>query len=204
MFIPENTHKVNNCCIIILAAGLSARLGSPKQLLPYHGKNLLQHSINSAKASKAKPILLVLGANRELIKNEIDTRDLLIIENKNWESGMASSVYCGINALKEISPVADAVILMVCDQPFVSATLLNNLLLKQKETGKAIVASSYENTTGTPVLFHHSLFPELATLKGDSGAKKLLLKYESLLAAVPFVRGGIDIDTGEDYKKLVK
>lgn len=200
----ENTYIVNNCGIIILAAGRSARLGSPKQLLPYHGKTLLQHTIDSAKVMPAGSIILVLGSNMEFIKNEMDMADVFIVENHDWESGIASSIGCGIKALKEIFQAADAAILMVCDQPFVSHTLLTDLLLKQKETGKAIVASSYENTIGTPALFHQSLFRELALLKGDFGAKKLLLKYENSLSTVPFIKGGIDIDTQENYKNLEK
>ena len=204
MSAPENTYIVSKAAAIILAAGRSSRLGSPKQLLSVHDKTLLQHTIDCAKAAGIDPIIIVLGANRELIKIQLDTPEVFIAENKNWESGISSSIRRGIAALIKLSPVSDAVILMVCDQPFVSPSLLNELLRKQKETGRAIIASSYDNTLGTPALFHQKLFPELSSLRGDTGAKILLKKYEDLSGSVPFLRGGIDIDTGEDYRNFAK
>lgn len=204
MSVPENTPIVSKAAVIILAAGSSSRLGSPKQLLTVDDKTLLQHTIEAAKAAGIDPVIVVLGANRELIKKDLNAKEVVIAENEKWQSGLASSIHSGIEALTKVSPSADAAILMVCDQPFVSAELLNDLLRKQKETGKAIVASSYDNTLGTPALFHSSLFPELAALEGDTGAKILLKKYENQLSSVPFIRGGIDIDTGEDYKNLGK
>lgn len=204
MSVPENTQIVSNAAVIILAAGRSARLGSPKQLLSFDDKTLLQHTIDCAKAAGTEPIIVVLGANMELIRIELDPAEVFIAENESWESGIASSIHTGIEALTKLSPGSDAAILMVCDQPFVSPSLLNELLLKQKETGSTIIASSYDNTLGTPALFHKCLFSELSALKGDTGAKILLKKYENLLSSVPFVRGGIDIDTGEDYRNLAK
>ena len=91
---------------------------------------------------------------------------------------------------------------MVCDQPHITAVLLNKLLAVQKETGKPIVACSYSGVTGTPALFHKSLFPALLSLKGDKGAGKLLQQQTVSVATVPFPEGAIDIDTMEDYKKL--
>lgn len=204
MSVPENTPIVSKAAVIILAAGSSSRLGSPKQLLTVDDKTLLQHTIEAAKAAGIDPVIVVLGANRELIKKDLNAKEVIIAENEEWQSGLASSIHSGIEALTKVSPSADAAILMVCDQPFVSAELLNDLLRKQNETGKAIVASSYDNTLGTPALFQSSLFPELAALEGDTGAKILLKKYENQLSSVPFIFGGIDIDTGEDYRNLVK
>jgi len=195
---------VEKCAVIILAAGNSSRLGSPKQLLVYHNKTLIQNCIDHAKQVQAKPLIVVLGAHKELIKSQIDTLNITVVENDNWESGMASSITSAVKTLQDSFPDTDGLILMVCDQPFVDWKILSKLLLKQKETGKAIVASSYEGINGTPAFFHRSLFTELLDLKGDSGAKKILEKYKNSLACVSFEAGSIDIDTSEDYKNLAK
>jgi len=198
------TEKNRKYAIIILAAGRSARLGSPKQLLCYQGKNLLQHTIDIAHESRTGPILVVLGSNIDEIKTKLDKNFLEIIENQDWESGMASSIICGINALLKLYPDTEASILMVCDQPFVNVQLLHQLIKKYEESGKSIVASNYENTNGTPALFHKKHFHELSALKGDFGAKYMIKKYDESLHAIPFDKGSIDIDTIEDYKNLLK
>jgi molybdenum cofactor cytidylyltransferase len=193
-----------NYAIIILAAGRSARLGSPKQLLSYQGKNLLQHTIDIANKSNIGPILVVLGSEIEKIESTLDPKALIVVKNPNWESGMASSIVYGISKLNDLIPEAEAVILMVCDQPFVNAKLLRDLIKKQEETGSSIVASTYENIKGTPALFHKVHFNELSMLDGDRGAKFLIKKYAESLQTVYFPKGGIDIDTIEDYRNLVK
>jgi molybdenum cofactor cytidylyltransferase len=202
--MPAKEKKSAKIAIIILAAGRSSRLGSPKQLLSYRGKTLLQHSIDTALESQASPVMVVLGSGKESIEKELDQTQIFILENTSWESGMASSISCGINNLNTIAPDSEAVILMVCDQPYVSATLLNELTNKYMESGQAIIASSYENTLGTPALFHKSLFSELSALEGESGAKSLIKKYSQQTGFVSFAQGSIDIDTRENYRNLSK
>lgn len=91
----------------------------------------------------------------------------------------------------------------VCDQPFVTSAVFENLISESKKTGKEIAASAYSETLGTPVLFHKKYFPELLALKGKEGAKKLIKKYAEDVVAVPFEKGNIDIDTEEDYNQLI-
>lgn len=197
---PEN---IKPAAAIILAAGSSSRLGMPKQMLTIHGKTLLQHSIDCAKEAGMKPIIVVLGARKEEIKIDAP-KEVLIVENEEWESGMASSIRTGIETLRGSFPDSESAILMVCDQPFISSSLLGKLLQKLKETGSSIIASGYGKTLGTPALFRKSHFEELSALKGDSGAKILFEKHKTNLSSVPFEKGSIDIDTDEDYRNLVK
>ncbi len=194
---------VNDCCAIVLAAGGSSRLGSPKQLLVYRGETLLQRTINAAKQAGIKCIILVLGSNRALILSQTDTAGLDVVENENWQTGMASSIATGINTVKKIQPLPDAVILMVCDQPYISSSILNELIAEQKTTGKPIIACEYENTIGVPALFHQSFFVELANLDGDAGAKKVMRQYPEKVAIVPFFLGIVDIDTQDGYERLI-
>ena len=194
---------VNNCCAIILAAGGSSRLDSPKQLLIYRGETLLQRTINAAKQTGIKCIILVLGSNKALILNQTDTVGIHVVENENWQTGMASSVAVGVNAIKRMQPLPDAVIIMVCDQPYISSSLLNELLAMQHATGKPIIACEYNNITGVPALFHQTFFEQLTELEGDAGAKKVIGQHPDKVAVVPFPLGIVDIDTQEGYKQLI-
>jgi molybdenum cofactor cytidylyltransferase len=195
---------VNNIGIVILAAGSSSRLGEPKQLLPYDDKNLLQHTIDVAENSDINSVIIVLGANADLIAKEITKIDAHLIENKEWKEGMASSVRTGLNELLKISPETDAVIFMVCDQPHVSTMIIDGLIKIQRESGKPIVACNYLETMGPPALFHRSLFNELKQLKGDVGARKIIQQHNDEVATLLFTEGKTDIDTKEDYDELTK
>jgi len=174
MEMPGELTTVNNCAILILAAGGSKRLGKPKQLLNYKNEVLLQHAINESRGSSAQSIVLVLGAAFEVIINKIDTKGLYVVKNEDWQKGIASSISMGINALYEIKRLPDAVILMVCDQPFINSSILDELIATQKSTGKPIICSTYENTIGIPALFHKEFFQQLLEMEGDTGAKKIM------------------------------
>jgi molybdenum cofactor cytidylyltransferase len=192
-----------SCAIIILAAGESTRMGRPKQLLPYNGKSLLEHAVDTANDSIAEPVIVVLGANADLLEKEIDDKKVHIAINNEWKEGMASSVRCGIKTLEHIAPSTDATVIMVCDQPFVSSVLLDHLISMQKNSGKLIVTSQYEDAIGPPALFHRTIFPELLQLKGDTGAKKIIEQRMNEVATVPFAEGAIDIDTEEQYRAIL-
>lgn len=195
--------KPSKTGIIILAAGSSSRLGQPKQLLIYQGKTLIRRSIDAAFESKSNACVLVLGANFELISNEVQDTNVEIIINHDWETGMASGMQKGLDFLeKKISP--DQVILMLCDQPFVDSELLNSMIENQSKTGKGIIACYYNGTFGVPVLFSRKYFPELIDLKGSEGAKKVIYAHKSDMEKIDFPDGAIDIDTLDDYKKLTK
>jgi molybdenum cofactor cytidylyltransferase len=194
--------SANNIGIVILAAGPSSRLGKPKQLLHYKGKNLLQHVVSEAVNSNASPVIVVLGANSDSISKEIDKTKVHVVENKEWREGMASSVRMGLNILQKISPLAEAVIFMVCDQPYVSTSLLNDLINMQVESCKPIVTCNYGEAIGPPALFHKSLFAELMQLQGDAGARKIIQQHSDEVATLLFTKGKIDIDTKEDYEAL--
>ncbi|MBC7826209.1 MAG: nucleotidyltransferase family protein [Chitinophagaceae bacterium] len=201
-----SAEKINskNIGLILLAAGESSRLGTPKQLLLHDDRTLLQHSLQAASDSDARPVIVVLGANADTIKRGINGSNGHVIINTEWQEGMASSIRFGINALVRMSPFAEGTILMVCDQPYVSPTLLNNLITTHKETGKPVVACSYGNTFGPPVFFHKTMFPELLQLRGDVGAKGIIRQHVDDVELIPFPKGNMDIDTEADYKKLSK
>ncbi|WDF77219.1 nucleotidyltransferase family protein [Mucilaginibacter sp. KACC 22773] len=189
--------------IIILAAGNSARLGHPKQLLKYKNSTLLNNIIGEALLLPESSLTVVTGAYNEFIKANLNIAGLKLCFNPDWQSGMGSSIVCGLKDLLLRYPKMKKCIFLVCDQPYVTNTLLKNLLKEYGKTRKRIVASAYSDTLGTPVLFHRKYFGELLKLRGQEGAKKLINAHSDDIATVHFEKGVVDIDTAEDYHKLI-
>ena len=148
---------VNSCGIVVLAAGASTRLGKPKQLLQYHGKTLLCHSVNEAINAKADAVVVMLGKNADIFQKEIDKEKVRVVVNKDWEEGMASSVRLGLDNLLTGKPYMDAVIFMVCDQPHISSSILDELIITQQKTTRQIVTCNYGESIGPPALFHKKI-----------------------------------------------
>jgi molybdenum cofactor cytidylyltransferase len=186
-----------------MAAGISSRLGSPKQLLAFDGNTLLRHTINEAVKAEVLGVVVVLGANAEAIFPETEVDGVITIHNENWREGMSSSLSAGLRKWQEGELVPESIIFMVCDQPYVSSSLLNQIIDKHRDTGKPIVASAYKGTVGTPALLHQSMFNDLIALTADEGAKKIIKKYIHDVATVSFPQGAVDIDTKGDYDKLI-
>lgn len=190
--------------LILLAAGKSSRLGKPKQLLRFRGETLLRRSVKSALASGCRPVIVVLGANAEMLKKEIEEFNVEIVENLIWENGMGTSIQSGVGALLKNNYDAAGAIIMTCDQPFVSVDLIKQIIKNFQRTNAPIVASSYGETVGVPTFFSRALFPELTALKADSGAKKIICAHRKTVLEIPFEAGATDIDTEEDYLNLIE
>jgi molybdenum cofactor cytidylyltransferase len=186
--------------LLILAAGASTRLGKPKQNLIYQNNTLLQRAIETALAAVCRPVIVILGANAEVIMPTIETQPVHIFHNKGWKEGMASSIRLGVAELKKFEPAITSIILMLCDQPFISTSLLNELVHAKEKKG--IIACGYNGANGAPVLFDAKYFDELSLLTGAEGAKKLLVKYHDKVFTVSFPQGSIDIDTVEDFERI--
>lgn len=187
--------------IIILAAGASSRLGTPKQLLEFQGKTLLRHAVETAIETNYK-IVVVLGANFERTKAEIEDLEIEICFNENWQNGMSSSLKTGLKEILQIAPNLSAVIIALCDQPFINSSMFNSLAKAFEKTNAPIVASEYAETIGVPALFSHSMFDELLNLSADEGARKIIKKHLASVEKISVPQAEIDIDTAEDYQKL--
>lgn len=160
-------------------------------------------AIEAGLKSKCRPVTVVLGANAEKIEPGIKDYPVNILHNPHWEAGMGSSIALAIKEIQKNKAINQAAI-MLCDQPFVTGRLIDSLLYKQQETGKKIIACSYQETVGVPVLFNRALFNELSLLQGQEGAKKILNAHPDEIATIPFEKGGIDIDTVADYEELLR
>jgi len=194
--------KTCNISLILLAAGESSRLGTPKQLLMYKGKNLMQHTIDMT-LTLGMDTFIVLGAYGEKILKQVNTYDAKIVENVEWNEGLSSSIRKGLEGVLNSNPNTEAVILVLCDQPFLSAEILRQILEKYHDTGLPIVHCHYGEASGPPTLFHRSMFPYLLELKGGQGAKKVVDRFSDQVALVDFPEGKWDIDTSEDYQQLI-
>lgn len=193
-------NRSESVAALVLAAGASSRMGSPKPLLPWRGTSLLRHMLVVALASPCDQVFAVLGSEAELLRDELQGLPVHVAETERWREGMSASLRAGVEAAKLQSPGCGAVLVLLVDQPHVSAELISGLIAARRDSGLAMAACAYSDTLGPPALFDRSLFPELLALEGDHGAKALLLRDPSAVAAVPFPAGAHDLDTPRDLQ----
>ena len=187
---------------ILLAAGASARMGRTKQLLPYGDETLVRWAVRMALGSVCRPVLVVLGARSELIGAELADLPVQLLENRQWAEGMGSSVRCGIRGALALHSDLDAIVLLLADQPQVTAKTINQLVETAKRTTQPIIASAYANTLGVPALFTRNTFDELTSLPSEWGAKKLIAHGGDRVVAVPAPEAAWDVDTPQNYRDL--
>jgi molybdenum cofactor cytidylyltransferase len=187
--------------VVILAAGASRRLGEPKQFVPFRGRSLLAHAIAMATAADCGPVLVVLGAGADALREEATGAGARVVENPDWATGMASSVRAAIAAVAAEVPEAEAMLFTVCDQPLVTADLLAAIVRAHRD-GSMLVAAAYDGATGVPALFARRYFDELRELSGDVGARRVLARHAADVRAIPFPGGELDIDAPADVARL--
>jgi CTP:molybdopterin cytidylyltransferase MocA len=188
---------------IVLAAGASRRLGTPKQLLMLGGETLLERTLRVAKEAGAAPAIAVLGAHAEQIAAATTLNDSFVVINAHWSNGIASSIHAGLNALARQAPDATGALLLTCDQVRLTTGHLRALLdAFDAGSSVAIVASSYAGVTGVPAVFPRGAFQRLFALRGDQGARALFKDRAQPLITVPLAGGEVDIDLPDDLVKL--
>ena len=174
---------------------------TPKQLLNYKGQTLIRRAAETALASGCWPVAVVLGANAVAVGAELEL-PVIVTRNLAWETGMGSSIRAGLEAVLAVDADVDAVVVLLCDQPFVTAELIDTLIERRRETRKTIVAAEYGEARGVPALFARELFVKLRGLSGHEGARQIICKHADDTVAVPFAGAAIDIDTQGDYLAL--
>jgi molybdenum cofactor cytidylyltransferase len=178
-------------------------MGSPKQTLQFRGESLLTRAVLAALGAGCRPVVVVTGAHSELSRREFEGLDVQEVLNTSWETGMASSVRAGIEGLVDEDANVSIAVLLLCDQPHVTAGAISALVEAHRDTGKAIVASRYGGSFGVPALFSRTLFAELTRLEGKSGAKEVIRRYASEAHFLPFPCGEVDVDTPDDFSRLI-
>ena len=187
---------------LILAAGGSQRLGRPKQLEPWGGGTLLEHVIRQTTAFPVDEVWVVLGAHFDEIIERIEFDGASVIENPEWDEGIASSIRVGLDALTQLSRCESALIVLG-DQPNISPEIVEELLVSHGRSKAPVTVPKYRYNRGNPVVVDRSLWPRLMSLEGDDGAARLWQAHPEWINEVWFSElGPRDIDTDVDVSEL--
>lgn len=185
---------------VVLAAGLSRRMGHPKLLLDLDGRPVIHHTVSALAAAGLEDLVVVVPPEHAALAAAVGDLPVRFAVNPAPEAGQAGSVVAGIAAL---SPAAEAALIALGDQPRVSRAVVVGLLECYRATRKAIVAPRYRDGRGNPVLFAASMFPELRRLTGEAGARRVIDADPGRVALVPFdMSMPQDLDTPDDYESL--
>lgn len=177
-------------------------MGYPKQLVMHEGEPLVRRAAIAAVDAGAAPVIVVLGADAEKISPALaGLPSITTVFNRDWQTGLASSLAAGLRALVESASTTDGILVMLADQPLVDAPALERLLAAF-DAEHRIVASEYDQTMGVPVVFGREHVAELMGLAGDSGAGRWLRARAGSVTRVPLQGAAVDIDTPQDVDRL--
>ena len=186
---------------VVLAAGASARLGFPKQLIVHEGEPLVRRIALAAVEAGADPVVVVLGASADTIAPALEgLAPVRVIVNHEWTRGLASSLAAGITSVFA-DDRREAVLVTLADQPLVDAAALKRLMAAF-DAEHRIVASAYDDTIGVPAVFAREHAAELMRLSGDTGAGRWLRDRVAEVTPIPLRGAGLDIDTAADVAGL--
>lgn len=184
---------------VVLAAGGSSRFGSPKQLARWGDKTFIERAVDTALASQAGPVVVVLGAEVEQSRALLKNRPVQIVVNKKWAEGQSTSMQAGLAALP---PNVTSAIFLLIDLPGLTPAIINALIKRHRQTLAPIVWPEVEGKRGNPVLFDKALFGELMQVSGDTGGRPVLSAYKHQAERVVTKDARIlrDIDRPEDLE----
>jgi molybdenum cofactor cytidylyltransferase len=184
---------------IVLAAGRATRMGSQKMLLELEGRSLVQRVADAALRSRAAKTVVVVGHEAGPVTDQLAGRPVTVVVNPDYAAGMSTSLQAGIRA----AGACDAAIILLGDQPYVTARLLDELIEAFVETGKAVVRPLVGARPANPVLLSATLFPEIFAQQGDVGGREIIARHadEVGLVAMDDLTLVVDIDSPEDYEK---
>ena len=185
---------------IVLAAGLSRRMGQAKLLLPVGGRAIVRHAVEAVRAGGVDGVWVVTGPDVLPMEAALAGLDVQIVVNPAPEEGQAGSVRAGIAALPA---GVDAALIALGDQPALAPAIIPALLAARRTSAKPIVAPRYQDGQGNPVLFKREVFPELLRLTGDQGARPVIQREPARVEWVELdLPMPLDVDTPGDYEKI--
>jgi molybdenum cofactor cytidylyltransferase len=176
-------------------------MGSAKQLLIFQGKTLLRRAIEAAVNAGCSPVVVVLGSDAGRMREEVDASIASFTINSHWEKGMGGSIRAGIEQVEHLGK-ADAVLITLCDQPFVDAIVIRKMVDAHRESSGSIAAASYGGSPGAPAIFPRKYFRALRELPVTGGAKQLLVSHAAAVNLIDIGAAQFDIDTPDDYQNL--
>jgi CTP:molybdopterin cytidylyltransferase MocA len=173
---------------IVLAAGAGRRMGGPKAILEFHGVPLVAHVARTALDGGCEQVVVVLGAGAEKARPFAEAVGAMTVVNPRWEEGMGRSLEVGLATAAAVAPEAGAALVLLVDQPFISASAVSAVLSAQRDPEHAgiLAAAAYDGRRGHPVLIGREHWPALrATLSGDEGARAFLHEHRNEVILVP-------------------
>ncbi len=191
---------------ILLAAGLSTRMGHPKQLLPFGKSTIVETVVDNMLDAKFSEVIVVVGHCAEQIQDILGERPVKIVFNPNYREGMLTSAQAGIRTLN-FANARDAFSLMLVDQPFITSALIDKVIDAYAQTDKGIALPSYNYKRGHPVIFQHQYANEILALGKESGGVRSLFKSHSEdIHYVPVDTDDVlrDIDYRKDYEQALR
>jgi len=191
---------MKNIAVIVLAAGKSSRMKTPKQLVKIGNNFLLEFILSKAKAINKNHVYCVLGANDSHIRREISSSNVHFIYNASFNEGLSSSIISGVSEI-EMQRNYKAVLILLGDQPAIEKEYLNAMIALFSKDDSKIIASAYKGKLGVPAIFPKSYFSKLKNMSGDFGAKEMLYKNSDVIT-LNKPTNFIDIDTEEDLQKF--
>jgi molybdenum cofactor cytidylyltransferase len=184
--------------VLLLAAGASRRFGSPKALAPLGDRTLIELAIDRARSVVGTGITIILGAHAEAILARVSTRGIAVCRHEAWGQGLAESLKHGVLTIPATAPAA---LVMLVDQPLVTADDLRSLIDAWRSNREHPAAAEYAGDIGAPCILPRSTFPAVLDLRGDRGAKPLLLAMPQVTrVAIP--NAAFDVDTPGDLARL--
>lgn len=187
-------------CAVVLAAGLSRRMGVQKLLLPFAGKTVVAHIVDQIVASAVDEVHVVVGHEGERVRRELSGRHVSVATNPDYESGMLSSVRCGLAAAGE---QCRAVLVALGDQPSVTSELIDRMVRSFAETEKRILVPFHDGRRGHPLLFSADYRDEVLTRYDDVGLRGLLQAHSEEVFELSVSSSAVlsDMDYPEDYQR---
>jgi molybdenum cofactor cytidylyltransferase len=185
--------------VLILAAGASTRLGQPKQLVKLGGRPVLHRVVSNAVSLAGHAVTVVIGAHAGEMTHLLAHSPASVIVNRGWAEGMGSSLRFGVAALP---PACEAALVLLGDQVGVTLDDLKRLAGAWQGEESMIAASVYAGHIGVPAIFPRICFSELAELRGDQGARKILERNSYRLVRVLMPNAALDLDTPQDLVAL--
>lgn len=182
------------------AAGMSTRMGSPKQLLPFGGKTVLQTVVDTLLEANLDGILVVLGHRADAVRESLAERPVSFYLNHDYRNGMFSTILCGLSALEKS---ADAALIALGDQPNVRASVVRKVAAAYQNGSRGIVVPVYRGKRGHPALVDLGRYlSEIRSLTGEEGLKPVMRGHPDDTLEVEVADEGVlkDIDTPEEYR----
>jgi molybdenum cofactor cytidylyltransferase len=189
---------------IVPAAGLSSRMGQSKLLMPFGDKSLIEHAVDTLKASDVDEIVVVLGHEADQVRSRLERRRVNFVHNPDYREGLSTSVRAGMSA---VAKGADAIMIYLADQPLIQPDEISRLIqafAEAKRAGKSIVVPFFENRRGNPVILDASYRAMVLDIAGDVGCKRIIRRYPEQVFAVQMQTDHVvrDVDTPEDFLRV--